>query len=54
MRDWLDKASADLFAMIASGKVTLQVDTSHALADAAKAHAALEGRRTTGSLVLVP
>ena len=47
------QASADaLFAMVSSGKVRIEVNQTYALADAAKAHEDLEGRRTTGSTVL--
>lgn len=44
----------DLFGMVTSGKVKVRVDQRYALADAARAHADLESRRTTGSSVLVP
>ena len=37
-----------------SGFLKIQVNQSFALADAAKAHIALEARQTTGSTVLVP
>ena len=48
------QASADaLFAMVSSGKVRIEVNQTYALADAAKAHEDLEGRRTTGSTVLL-
>lgn len=43
-----------LFNMIALGRVKIAIDQRFALADAAKAHAALEGRETTGSTVLLP
>jgi NADPH2:quinone reductase len=43
-----------LFEVIASGAVKVEPPRRYALADAAQAHADLEGRRTTGSLVLVP
>lgn len=43
-----------LFAVIAAGAVKVEPPRRYALADAAQAHADLEGRRTTGSLVLVP
>ena len=36
------------------GKVKIEVNQRYALADAAKAHADLEGRRTTGATVLIP
>jgi NADPH2:quinone reductase len=40
--------------MIGSGVLKVNVDQRYALADAAQAHRDLEGRRTTGSTVLVP
>ena len=45
---------ADLFEMVGSGAVKIEVNQRYALADAAKAHQDLEGRITTGSSVLVP
>ena len=48
------QASAEaLFAMVGSGKVRIEVNQTYTLADAAKAHEDLEGRRTTGSTVLL-
>lgn len=48
-------ASAEaLFAVVASGAVTVDVRQRYALAEAARAHADLEGRRTTGATVLLP
>lgn len=44
----------DLFAVIGSGAVRIAPPARYPLAEAAKAHGDLEGRRTTGSLVLVP
>jgi len=38
--------------MLASGKVKVEVKQRFALADAAEAHRALEGRKTSGSTVL--
>jgi NADPH2:quinone reductase len=52
-RDELESAASDLFAMVSSGKVRIEVGQRFALRDAAEAHRALEGRRTTGSTVLV-
>ncbi len=40
--------------MVKSGKVKLAIGKQYALADAAQAHTDLEGRATTGSVVLVP
>ncbi|HEX5580720.1 MAG TPA: quinone oxidoreductase [Gemmatimonadaceae bacterium] len=42
----------DLFAWIAAGKLTVRVGAEFELADAAGAHRALEGRRTTGKVLL--
>jgi NADPH2:quinone reductase len=53
-REDLEKVAADLFSVVASGAVKIQVNQTFALKDAAAAHAALEGRKTTGSTVLVP
>jgi NADPH:quinone reductase len=50
----LQETADDLFGVIASGAVKIAAPTRYPLADAAKAHADLEGRRTTGSLVLIP
>jgi len=51
-RDELEQASAELFAVIESGKVKIEVKQRFPLKDAAKAHRALESRRTSGSTVL--
>lgn len=49
------KASANaLFDVVASGAVKIAVNQSFPLSDAAKAHRALEERRTTGSTILIP
>lgn len=50
----LDETAADLFDVIASGAVKIAPPKRYQLADAAQAHADLEGRKTTGSLVLIP
>jgi NADPH:quinone reductase len=44
----------DLFDMVGSGRVKIQVEQRYALADAAQAHRDLEARKTTGSSVLLP
>jgi len=51
-RDELEQASAELFAVIESGKVKIEVKQRFPLKDAAEAHRALESRRTSGSTVL--
>ena len=50
----LDASAAALFEMIGSGKVRIEVGQTFALADARKAHEALESRGTTGSSLLIP
>ena len=53
-REWLDSMAAELFDVIASGKVKTNIRQRYALKDAAVAHRALEARKTTGSTILVP
>ena len=48
----LEAAAGELFEMVSSGKVKVEVKQWFALRDAAEAHRALEARRTTGSTVL--
>ncbi len=50
----LEATAADLFDVVRTGKVHVDVARRYALADAAEAHRALEARETTGSTVLVP
>jgi NADPH2:quinone reductase len=47
-------SAQELFEVVASGVVKIEVNQTFPLAEAAAAHAALEGRKTTGSTVLVP
>ena len=50
----LERVAGDLFGVVASGAVKIAVNQTFPLADAAKAHIALEARQTTGSTVLIP
>jgi NADPH2:quinone reductase len=50
----LNKTAADLFDVIASGKVKVSVNQRFKLADARAAHEALHSRNTTGATVLLP
>ena len=50
----LDAAAAALFEVVLSGAVKIQINQRYALKDAGKAHADLEGRRTTGTTILIP
>jgi NADPH2:quinone reductase len=53
-RAYLETAAADLFKMIGSGAIKININQRFALTGAADAHRALEGRKTTGSTVLIP
>ena len=44
----------DLFSVVRDGTVKISIDQRFALADARAAHEALEGRKTTGSTILMP
>jgi NADPH2:quinone reductase len=44
----------DLFEVVGSGAVKINVNHRYALKDAAQAHIDLEGRKTTGSIILMP
>jgi NADPH:quinone reductase len=46
-------AANDLFAMVLSGKLKVAISHVYALQDAPQAHADLEARKTTGSIVLI-
>jgi len=53
-REELLERSGDVFRMIGSGKLKLRIEHTYPLAEAARAHAELEGRKTTGKLLLIP
>jgi NADPH2:quinone reductase len=44
----------ELFAAISAGRIDVRIGGRYPLADARKAHEDLEGRRTTGKLLLIP
>ncbi len=48
------ESSGALFDVVKKGAVKIEINQTFALKDAADAHRALEGRRTTGSTVLIP
>jgi NADPH2:quinone reductase len=48
------QTAGELFDVVASGKVRIEVNQSYALKDAAQAHIDLEARKTTGSTALLP
>ncbi len=49
-----EQMAADLFEMVTSGKVRIEIGACYKLEDAAQAHRDLEGRKTTGSVILTP
>ena len=53
-REELVAASKELFDLVLAGKVKIGPRQTYALKDAAQAHRDLEGRKTTGSTVLIP
>ncbi|MEU5609914.1 quinone oxidoreductase [Streptomyces sparsogenes] len=53
-REALVERSAEVFDMVRKGQVTPRIGARYALSEAARAHADLESRRTTGKLLLIP
>lgn len=53
-REELMARAGDVLGAVASGTLKLRIDRTYALAEAAEAHRDLEGRRTTGKVLLVP
>jgi NADPH2:quinone reductase len=53
-RPELESIAKELFAVVKSGAVKLEINQRYALKDAAKAHRDLEARKTTGQTVLIP
>jgi NADPH2:quinone reductase len=53
-RENLLEIAGDLMKMVSSGKVSIEIDQRYKLADVVQAHRDLEGRKTTGSTVLLP
>jgi NADPH2:quinone reductase len=53
-REELVARSGAVFGMIAAGKLKLRMEHTYLLAEAERAHRGLEGRKTTGKLLLIP
>lgn len=53
-RDELTWRAGDLFAWIGEGRLSVRIGGSYPLGEAARAHADLAARRTTGKLLLLP
>ena len=52
--DEFTRRTTDVMTAVADGRLPMRVDHRYPLAEAARAHADLEGRTTTGSVALVP
>jgi NADPH2:quinone reductase len=53
-REELVAHSSAVFGMITAGKLKLRIEHTYPLAEAQRAHRELEGRKTTGKLLLIP
>jgi len=53
-REELVARSSAVFGMISAGKLKLRIEHTYPLAEAQRAHRDLEGRKTTGKLLLIP
>jgi NADPH2:quinone reductase len=53
-REELVARSGAVFSMIATGKLKLRIEHTYPLAEVQRAHRDLEGRKTTGKLLLMP
>ncbi len=53
-REELQQRAGELFGWIREGKLKLRMEFEFPLKDAAEAHRALEGRKTTGKVLLIP
>ncbi|HXK56313.1 MAG: quinone oxidoreductase [Gammaproteobacteria bacterium] len=53
-RQLLEATAGDLFDMVGSGRVKIVIGQSYPLSEVARAHQDLEGRKTTGSTILLP
>lgn len=53
-RDELLESAGEVFANVASGVLKVRVNHTYPLSQAGQAHADLEGRKTSGSVVLIP
>jgi len=53
-RQDLETGAKELFEVVKSGKVKIEINQTYKLQDAAQAHRDLEARKTTGSTVLLP
>ena len=53
-RSDLETSAKELFDIVKSGKVKIEINQTYPLQEAAQAHRDLEARKTTGSTLLLP
>ena len=53
-REELQQRAGDVFSMIGAGKLKLRISQTYKLEEVQQAHRDLEGRKTTGKILLVP
>ncbi|NNC91027.1 MAG: quinone oxidoreductase [Acidimicrobiia bacterium] len=53
-REELERRSRDLFGWVVNGELSVRIGSTYPLEEAAAAHDALEGRATTGKVLLLP
>ena len=53
-RESLERRAGEVLSAVAAGALTVRVERSYPLAEAEAAHRALEGRKTTGKVLLAP
>jgi NADPH2:quinone reductase len=53
-REQLLQTARDLFDMVQTGKIRIEISATYPLRDAPRAHAEMESRRTVGATVLIP
>lgn len=53
-REMYQERADDLFGMVGSGKVSIEINQRYALSDIAQSHKDLEARKTTGATVIKP
>jgi NADPH:quinone reductase-like Zn-dependent oxidoreductase len=53
-RSDLEATANELFEMVTSGRLKIEINQRYALKDAQQAHRDLEARKTTGSTILLP
>jgi NADPH2:quinone reductase len=53
-RATLERRAGEVLGAVADGQLRVRIDRTYPLADAAEAHRALQGRQTTGKVLLLP